>query len=144
MLVCPSTCHLVLGYFTAPSGRGVFGFTPPSVKSAGPFLLLPRNLEAGYWAQLGAEPVSNQGPSQPLPYSPVPLDQQWGRLLSQPCSPLPSPVGPARPPVRPGAQARRVDAGFGGRLGSRGVVRGGPGICPTPGSEALRAEAGSD
>lgn len=115
----------------------------PSVKSAGPFLLLP-----GAWRR-DTGPAWGGARLQPRPVAaaarfPSAFGPAVGEAAPRPCSPLPSSVAPARPPVRPGAQAGRVDAGFGGRLGSRGVARGGPEICPTPGSRALPAEAGSD
>lgn len=70
------------------------------------------------------------------------LGQAVGEAPLPAMLPLPSSGAPGGPLVRRAAQARRVDAGFGGWVRSRGVARGQIEICTTPGCHSL--PVGSD
>lgn len=120
-----------------------FHFIPPSVKSSEPILLLPPDLEAG-WI-LG--PAWDRAYLQPKPIAiAVMFSSSLGPAVEEAplraMLPLPSSVAPGGPLVRRAAQARTVDAGFGGWVGSRGVACGLIEIYTTPGCHSL--PAGSD
>ena len=149
MSISHSTCHLApQGYFTAPSGRGVFGFPLYSPERQGRrdlFTSFPGAWRRVIGPSLGQSAALTKAPRNRCQTPPFPGPSRGGEAplaaMPPPHDP-PSSVATPRPLALPGAQARRVGAGSGGRLGSGGAACGRTELCRTPRSPG-RTEAGS-
>lgn len=100
----PAPVTWLQGHLAASSGRSVLGSPLYSPKRQGrPGLLtsFPRGMQAGYWAQLGTERLSNQGLSLLLLKTPLPGPRGGPSFGRGSPRPRPSAVAPARLLVRP-------------------------------------------